>query len=118
MAEVEKLKREQIEEAESARHQHLRRLAHIEVTNASMSSDQRLFHLNDVYKREKAGADRRKADFDLQLSESSKTLEALKAEYGTFQALCTPEVMKLRDNLGDDEQFERKVTTLVKILSP
>jgi hypothetical protein len=106
---LENLKREQIEEAENARHQHLKNMAHIEVTNASMSSDERLFHLNDMYEREKAEGERRKADLDLQLSESTKTLEALRAEYNTLKAMCSPEVMKLCEDLGDDEQFDRKI---------
>lgn len=110
---MEALKREQLEEAENARHQHLKNMAHIEVTNASMSSDERLFHLNDMYEREKKEAERRKADLELQLSESTKTLEALRAEFNTLKALCSPEVTKLCDDLGDDEQFDRKVLRLV-----
>jgi predicted adenine nucleotide alpha hydrolase (AANH) superfamily ATPase len=73
------------EEAENARHQHLKH--NIEVTNASMSSYEHFFYLDNMYEREKAEVERCKADLDLQLSESTKTLEALRAEYNTLKAI-------------------------------
>jgi len=107
--EISNVKREHEKEAEEARMKHFQRKAEIEVANARMSSEQRLFHLNEMYSKEKAELNRKKTNHELQLSEGTKTLAALKADLSTHLNQFAPEVWKLRETTEDDEKFEEKL---------
>jgi hypothetical protein len=111
MDEINEEKREHRKKSDEARNKHFRRKSQIEVANASMSGEQRLFHLHEIFNKEKNEFANKKAQYDLQMSEATKYLASLKAEVSSHLTHVSPEVWKQRLAMDDDEKFEQ---TLIK----